>query len=68
MDLDVIASDLEYVYESVEPSLVFDSKSSFDISQKIKKYLEDDVKRSKVKIENKIDELIKIFIKENKNV
>lgn len=67
MDLDVIASDLAYVYQSIEPSLVFDPNSSLDISLKMKKYLEGDVSKSKVKIENKIDELIKFLIKE-KNV
>jgi len=67
MDLDVIASDLDYVYQSIEPSLVFDPRSSLDISLKMKKYLDGTVEKSKSKIDNKIDELIKILIKE-KNV
>ncbi len=62
MDLDVIASDLDYTYQSIEPSLVFDPNSSLDISLKMKKYLDGTVKKSKSKINNKIDELIKILI------
>ncbi|MGE3590888.1 MAG: glycosyltransferase [Arcobacter sp.] len=68
MDLDVIASNLDYVYQSIEPSLVFDPSSSLDISLKMKEYLEGNIQKSSVKIENKIDDLIKILIKENKNV
>lgn len=68
MDLDVIASNLDYVYQSIEPSLVFDPNSSLDISLKLKEYLEGNIQESKVKIKNKIDDLIKILIKENKNV
>lgn len=68
MNLDVIASDLEYVYESIEPSLVFDPNNSYDISLKMKEYLQKKTSVSKVKIENKIDDLIKILIKENNNV
>ncbi len=68
MDLDVIASDLEYVYQSIEPSLVFDPNNSYDISLKMKEYLQKKISVSKVKIENKIDDLIKILIKENNNV
>lgn len=68
MDLDVIASDLDYVYQSIEPSLVFDPNNSYDISLKMKEYLQKKIPVSKVKIENKIDDLIKILIKENKNV
>jgi len=67
MNLDVIASKLDYVYQSIEPSLVFEPNSSLDISLKMKEYLEGNTQTSKVKIENKIDELIKFLIKE-KNV
>lgn len=68
MDLDVIASNLDYVYQSIEPSLVFNPNSSLDMSLKMKEYLEGNIKMSKVIIENKIDEIIKILVKENKNV
>lgn len=66
MDLDVIASDLDYVYQSIEPSLVFDPTDSLDISLKIKEYLYGNIKKSKSKIDNKIDKMIEILIK-NKN-
>lgn len=62
--LDVISSNLDYVYQSIEPSLVFDPNSSLDISLKMKKYLNRNIQESKVKIENKVDELIKILIKD----
>lgn len=68
MNLDVIASNLDYVYQSIEPSLVFNPNSSLDMSLKMKEYLEGNIKMSKVIIENKIDEIIKILVKENKNV
>lgn len=67
MNLDVIASNLNYVYQSIEPSLVFNPNCSLNISLKMKEYLEGNTQKSKVKIENKIDELIKILIKD-KNV
>lgn len=63
MDLDIIASDLSYVYQSVEPSLVFDPNSSMDISLKIKEYLNGNVKKSKSKIDNEIDKMIQILMK-----
>ncbi|MDX4036795.1 glycosyltransferase [Aliarcobacter skirrowii] len=68
MDLDVIASDLDYVYQSIEPSLVFDPISSLDISLKMKEYLKEQTKHSKVKIENKINDLIQILIEKASNV
>lgn len=64
MGLDVIASNLNYVYQSIEPSLVFDPNSSFDISVKMKRYLEENIQKSKGKLDNKIDKLINILIKE----
>jgi len=63
MDLDIIASDLSYVYQSVEPSLVFDPSSSMDISLKIKEYLNGNIKKSKSKIDNEIDKMIQILMK-----
>lgn len=63
MDLDIIASDLSYVYQSVEPSLVFNPDSSLDISLKIKEYLSGNVKKSKSKIDNEIDKMIQILMK-----
>lgn len=65
MGLDIIASDLSYVYQSVEPSLVFDPNSSFDISLKIQEYLNGNIKKSKSKINNEIDKMMQILIKDN---
>jgi len=65
MDVDVVASDLDYVYQAIEPSLVFDPNSSLDISLKMKKYLYGTVQKSKSKIDNKIGRLIKILTKES---
>ncbi len=63
MNLDIIASNLDYVYQSVEPSLVFDPRNSTDIALKMKRYLQGTVKKSYPKIDNKIDNLIEILIK-----
>lgn len=67
MDLDVLASDLYYTYQSIKPSLVFDPLDTNSITISMKKYLTTNVEKSKVKIENKIENLIKILTKE-KNV
>lgn len=64
MGLDIIASDLEYVYEVVNPSMVFDPFSSDDIARCIANYLKGNIKRSNGIITNKIDDLINILIKE----
>lgn len=63
MGLDIIASDLSYVYQSVEPSLVFNPNSSLGISLKIKEYLNGNIKKSKSKIDNEIDKMIQILMK-----
>lgn len=63
MNLDIIASNLPYTYESVEPSLVFDPESEIDIANTIRQYLKGDIKKSKGIITNKIDDLIDILIK-----
>ncbi len=65
MDLDVISADLDYVYQSVEPSLVFDPKNSADIALKMKYYLQEEVKKSYSKIDNKIDDLIALVSHKN---
>jgi glycosyltransferase involved in cell wall biosynthesis len=70
MGLDVIASDLEYVYESITPTLVFNQNDASDIANKLIKYLDtkDKQVKSKSKIKNKIEDLIKIILKGEKNV
>jgi glycosyltransferase involved in cell wall biosynthesis len=58
MGLDVIASDLPYVYQSITPSLVFNPESAEDIANKLKIYLSTDTRRSNVLINNEINEMI----------
>lgn len=65
MDLDVVASNLDYVYRSVKPSLVFNPNSSLDIAKKLKMYLNGNIKKSEAVINNEINKMIKFFIKEN---
>jgi glycosyltransferase involved in cell wall biosynthesis len=66
MGLDVIASNLDYVYQSIKPSLVFDPTCSDDIADKLKIYLSTRINKSDIIIHNEIDKLIKILIEENK--
>lgn len=65
MDLDIIASDLDYVFQAIEPSAVFNPFDSTDIANKIKEYLDGNMKKSFPIIENKIDILIQTLIKGN---
>lgn len=67
MGLDVIAADLDYVYQSIKPSLVFNPNDTNDIASKLKMYMNGNVKKSETIIDNEIDQLIKFLIKE-KNV
>ncbi len=69
MGLDVIAANLDYVYQSIKPSLVFNPNDTNDIASKLKMYMngDGDVIKSEVIIDNEVDQLIKFFIKE-KNV
>ncbi len=62
MGLDIVASDLDYVYEVIEPSLVFDPNNSNMIADKIEEYLEGSVKKSHNKVNNSIDVLINKII------
>lgn len=64
MGLDVIVSDLDYVYQSTKPSLVFDPNDTHDIANKLKIYMNGNVKKSESIIYNEIEKLIKILIKE----
>mgnify|MGYP000727552173 CR=1 FL=1 len=64
MGLDVIAADLDYVYQSIKPSLVFDPNDTNDIANKLKIYMGGNTKKSETIIDNKIDQLIKTLIKE----
>ena len=60
----VLASDLDYVNEIIEPSLVFDPYKVKSISAAIKKALLDNsLKKSKLKVSNKLDMIINQLIK-----
>ena len=61
----VLASDLEYVNEIIEPSLVFDPYSVKSISEVIKKaLLGNSLKKSKLIVSNKLEMIINQLIQE----
>ena len=61
MDLDVISIDLDYVYDVIYPSLVFQNMAE-DLAEQIEKYCKpDSVQKSTTKITNHIDDLISYF-------
>lgn len=62
----VIASDLPYVHEIIQPSLTFNPYSHKDISKAINLALESkNLKKSRIKIKNKLPEMIDYLIKNN---
>lgn len=62
----VLASDLPYVHEVVEPSLAFDPYSVKSISNTIVKALEEDnLHETKVIVENKLDNFIDFIISQD---
>lgn len=62
----VIASDLPYVHEIIEPSLTFDPYSVESISKSILKVLEtNNLSETKVLVENKLDNFIKFIISQD---
>jgi glycosyltransferase involved in cell wall biosynthesis len=59
----VIASDLPYVHEIIEPSLTFDPYSTESISNAILNAINtDDLPKTKVLVENKLDNFIEFII------
>ena len=59
----VIASDLPYVHEIIKPSLTFDPYSIESISNAILNAIDtDDLKETKVLVENKLDNFIEFII------
>jgi len=65
MDLDIIAANLNYVYQVIEPSNVFDPNDPEDCAEVIERYLlEGSHKKSVGLIENEINALINILIEE----
>ena len=64
MGLDIIAADLKYVYEVVNPSLVFDPSSPQSCANAIEKYLMlGQYSTSTGVIENKIDHRVESFLR-----
>jgi glycosyltransferase involved in cell wall biosynthesis len=62
----VIASDLPYVHEIIEPSLTFDPYSVESISNSILKAIEtDNLPETKVLVENKLDSFIDFIISQD---
>lgn len=62
--LDVIASDLDYVYQVIEPSLTFNPNDAQSIAEAIYKYTTVECLKSQSKIKNSISELIELILKE----
>lgn len=63
MNIDIIASDLDYVYNVVEPSLVFNPNDENDIANKLLIYMNENTIKSRSLIENKIQELVDTIVK-----
>ena len=62
----VIASDLPYIYEIIEPSLTFDPYSTESISNAILNAINtDDLPKTKVLVENKLDNFIEFIISQD---
>ena len=62
----ILASDLEYVHEVIKPSLTFDPYSTESISNAIIKAIDtDDLPKTKVLIENKLDNFIEFIISQD---
>ncbi|NBL00653.1 MAG: glycosyltransferase [Erysipelotrichia bacterium] len=68
MGLDVIAADLNYVYEVIVPSMVFNPDSAKMCANAIKEYMNNKQKKSISLINNEIDTLIHKLIKGQNNV
>ena len=60
--LDVISSDLDYVYQVIDPSLTFNPNDAQSIADTIQKYKEGNCLKSKTKIKNNISELIELIL------
>ena len=58
---DIIASDLPFTWSICNPSAVFDRKSSESIADAVMDYEKGKTKKTTIKIENKIEQLIKVI-------
>ena len=61
----VIASDLPYVHEIIEPSLTFDPFSIESMSNAILRAINGDLSETKVLVENKLNSFINFIIKQD---
>jgi glycosyltransferase involved in cell wall biosynthesis len=64
LGLDVIASDLGYVYQVIEPSCTFNPNDIRSIAETIQKHSEGIYSKSQPKIKNSIFEFIELVLKE----
>ena len=63
MGLDVISSDLNYVYQVINPSLTFNPNDVQSIANTIQKYNDNSNSKSEGKIKNRISELLELILK-----
>ena len=63
MGLDVLSSDLEYVYEVINPSLSFNPNDVQSIADTIQKFNEGSHPKSKAKVKDNISELLELILK-----
>ena len=63
MGLDVISSDLNYVYQVINPSLTFNPNDVQSIANTIQKYNDNSNPKSEGKIKNRISELLELILK-----
>ena len=61
----VIASDLPYIHEIIKPSLTFDPYSTESIFNAILKAISEDLPKTKVLVENKLDNFIDFIISQD---
>ena len=63
MGLDVIASDLDYVYQAINPTLTFNPHNAQSIADTIQKFNEGSNPKSKAKVKDNISELLELILK-----
>ena len=63
MGLDVISSDLNYVYQVINPSLTFNPNDIHSIANTIQKYNDSSHPKSEGRIKNRISELLELILK-----
>ena len=63
MGLDVISSDLDYVYQTINPTLTFNPYNAQSIADTIQKFNEGSHPKSKAKVKDNISELLELILK-----